>query len=93
MEWKFEYICENISPALVRKIADLDDESLKITLAGLICKLVGGLKSVPSKKFKTRLAKRLIEQGMGRIKTCELTGVAKSTYFKLKKEQTNGENQ
>nr|DAN78194.1 MAG TPA: Flagellar transcriptional activator (FlhC) [Caudoviricetes sp.] len=90
MQWQFEYLLGNIDPALIRDVAKLDDESLTLTMAGVICQLVGGLKSFPSKKYRSSLAREMIARGMRAKKVLELTGVSERTYFNLKKEMKNG---
>lgn len=90
MQWQFEYLLGNIDPELIRDVAKLDDESLALTMAGVICQLVGGLKSFPSKKYRSSLAREMIARGMRAKKVLELTGVSERTYFNLKKEMKNG---
>lgn len=84
MNWKFEYILENINPDFIREVSRLDDNALKLTIAGFICKVAGGLKYVPQKAYQKTLAKELIKIGMSREKVLDITGVKKTTYYRLK---------
>lgn len=84
MDWKFEYILQNINPDFIREVSRLDDNALKLTIAGFICKVVGGLKYVPQKGYQKPLAKELIKIGTNKERVLALTGIKKSTYYKLK---------
>lgn len=91
MEWKFDYIAENIKPEIIRSIAKLDDLSIKLTMAGLICKLAGNMK-LPTKTYHIRIAQQMIKDGRSCDHVCMFAGVSKSTYFKLKRELKNGKS-
>ena len=84
-QWKFDYIYSQINPELIRKLAHLNDESIKITLSGLICEIVGNLK-LPQKAYKRELAKRLIMKNKSKSEVLRLTGISERTYYRLLKE-------
>ncbi|MDL0090083.1 resolvase [Campylobacter gastrosuis] len=92
MQWQFDYIKANIEPKLIRAIATLDDESLKLTMAGVICKLTSGLKRLPNKRYKSDLAHKLILKGVNKKRVIELTKISESTYFNILKRIKNGKS-
>ena len=86
----FEYIENSINPDLIRALAQLDDDTIKLCIATLICKIAGGMGELPTKAPRTEFAKRLIKQGKPKTEVIELTGVSKSLYFMIKKGYKNG---
>lgn len=92
MHWQFDYIKENIKPEVIKAIGLLDDESIKIVMAGFICKIVGGLKRLPSKKYKSSLAKELVLKGKNRDEILTLCEISKSTFYNIKRSIKNGKS-
>ncbi|AQW87167.1 hypothetical protein CPIN18021_0320 [Campylobacter pinnipediorum subsp. caledonicus] len=91
LDWKFEYIRQNISLGVIRDAVKLNDEDLSLVIASMICEITSGIKYIPKKKAKVELVKRLIKKGVCKDKVMQMTGVSKSTYFNIKKkEQENG---
>ena len=87
----FEYIENSIDPELIRALSQLDDSTLKLSIAALICSIAGGLRhEIPSKTPQTEFAKRMIRQNVDKKKIIELTGISRAWYYKLAKRQTNG---
>jgi len=83
-----EYIYERIEPKIIRQIAPLDDEAIKLSVAAMICEWMKGARVVPTKQHKVRFASALKEKGVGMRRVCELTGISKNTYYRL--EGKNG---
>lgn len=83
-----EYIYERIEPELIRQIAALDDEAIKLSVAAMVCELTKGVRVVPTKQHKVRFASALKAKGVKMRRVCELTGISKNTYYKL--EGKNG---
>ncbi|MBR8466188.1 resolvase [Campylobacter sp. faydin G-140] len=92
MQWQFDYIRSNIKPQTIRQISQLDDESLVLVMAGLICKLVGGLKYVPNKRYKVELAKELIIAKYPKWRVLELAEIGERTYFNILKRIKDGKS-
>lgn len=86
MQWKFEYIKASINPATIKEIAGLDDEAIKITMAGLFCRVAGGLKYVPQKAYNKKVAKAMIKKGFKMDDVIDISGISRSAYYKFKKE-------
>lgn len=82
-----DYIYDKIDVSLVRELAKLDDEALKLGIYVIICELTQGFKRVPAKRHKIKLAMCLIEKNVDFRRIKELTGISKTTYYKLKKEK------
>ena len=82
---KTDYIFEKISPTLVRNLARLDDRALRLGIFVMICDLASGMKQMPTKIHKIRLAAELVRDGAKFKRVRELTGVSKSTYYKMKR--------
>lgn len=80
---EYDYILDRIDPALVRSFARLDDEALKLTLYVYFCDLVQGSARIPKKKAKTKMAEVLIRQGKNLKKVAELTGIGRTTFYRL----------
>nr|DAJ63955.1 MAG TPA: Helix-turn-helix of insertion element transposase [Caudoviricetes sp.] len=78
-----EYIYERIEPELIRQIAALDDEAIKLSVAAMVCELTKGVRVVPTKQHKVRFASALKAKGVKMRRVCELTGISKNTYYKL----------
>lgn len=51
----------------------------------MICDLASGMKQMPTKIHKIRLAAELVRDGAKFKRVRELTGVSKSTYYKMKR--------
>lgn len=81
---QIDYIYERIDPMLVRQLATLNDEAIKITVSALICELVGGLKMVPTKQHKIKIAEALVAQGVCINRVRELTGIGKTTFYRIR---------
>ena len=88
----FEYIENEINPALMRELCRLDDEALKLTFATVICSIAGEMQGIPVKTYRSEIAKRLIKLGKNRKDVTSLTGISERTYFNLKKELEWTEN-
>ena len=87
----FEYIENSIDPDLIRALSQLDDDTIKLSIAALICAIAGGLKEIPTKAPKTEFAKRMIQQNIDKKRVIELTGISRASYYILLKEgQNNG---
>ena len=80
---EYDYIFDRIDPVLVRSFAKLNDEALKLTLYAYFCDLAQGSARIPKKKAKTKIAEILIRQGKNFKKVAELTGIGRSTFYKL----------
>lgn len=80
---QLEYIYERIEPKIIRQIAELDDETIKLSVAAMICEWTKGVRVVPTKQHKVRFASALKEKGVGMRRVCELTGISKNTYYRL----------
>lgn len=80
---EYDYIFDRIDPLLVRSFAKLNDEALKLTLYAYFCDLAQGSARIPKKKAKTKMAEILIRQGKNFKKVAELTGIGRSTFYKL----------
>lgn len=80
---QLEYIYERIEPKIIRQIAQLDDEAIKLSVAAMICELTKGVRAVPTKQHKVRFASALKAKGVGMRRVCELTGISKNTYYRL----------
>lgn len=78
-----EYIYERIAPRLIRQIAALDDEAIKLSVAAMVCEWMKGARIIPTKQHKVRFASALKEKGVEMRRVCELTGISKSTYYRL----------
>lgn len=78
-----EYIYERINPGLIRQIAELDDEAIKLSVAAMVCEWAKGVRVVPTKQHKVRFASALKAKGVGMRRVCELTGISKKTYYRL----------
>lgn len=78
-----EYIYERIDPELIRQIAALDDEAIKLSVAAMVCEWMKGARIIPTKQHKVRFASALKEKGVEMRRVCELTGISKSTYYRL----------
>jgi len=78
-----EYIYERIDPGLIRQIAALDDEAIKLSVAAMVCEWTKGVRVVPTKQHKVRFASALKAKGVGMRRVCELTGISKNTYYRL----------
>nr|DAS02212.1 MAG TPA: nucleoid occlusion factor [Caudoviricetes sp.] len=78
-----EYIYERIDPGLIRQIAALDDEAIKLSVAAMVCEWMKGVRVVPTKQHKVRFASALKAKGVGMRRVCELTGISKNTYYRL----------
>ncbi|MBE2985347.1 resolvase [Campylobacter sp. RM6883] len=83
---QIEYIYARIEPETIRAIAKLDDEAIKLSVMVLICELTKGVKQMPTKAHKTRLAKELIKRGVKCKKIEKLLNISKSTYYRLRGE-------
>lgn len=87
----FEYIENSIDPDLVRALSQLDDETIRLSFAALICSITGGLKhEIPTKTPRIEFAKRMIQQNIDKKKIIELTGISRASYYNLAKRQHNG---
>ena len=86
----FEYIENSIDPELIRALSQLDDSTLKLSIAALICSISGGLKEIPTKAPQIEFAKRMIRQNVDKKKIIELTGISRASYYNLAKRQNNG---
>lgn len=86
----FEYIENSIDPDLIRALSQLDDDTIKLSIAALICAIAGGMKEIPTKAPKTEFAKRMIQQNIDKKKIMELTGISRPQYYILVKRQHNG---
>ena len=80
---QLEYIYERIEPKIRRQIAALDDEAIRLSVAAMICELTKGVRVVPTKQHKVRFASALKAKGVGMRRVCELTGIGKTTYYRL----------
>ena len=83
MTLQVEYIYERINPELIRQIAALDDEAIKLSVAAMVCEWMKGARIIPTKQHKVRFASALKGKGVGMRRVCELTGISKSTYYRL----------
>lgn len=83
---QIDYIYERIDPTLVRQLATLNDETIKMTFAALICELAGGLKIIPARQHKIKIAKALIAQGVCINRVRKLTGISKTTFYRIRKQ-------
>jgi len=78
-----EYILQSIDVGLIRKVATLDDEALRICFCVMICQWLRGVKSIPIKQSKIRLAKALKQKGLSKKRISELTNISKRTIYRL----------
>lgn len=85
MSFWFEYLENEIDPQLIRELAKLSDEAVKLSIATLICSIAGGMKELPTKAPKIAYAKRLLEKGIERKRIIRLTGISEATYYRLKR--------
>nr|WP_315520097.1 hypothetical protein [uncultured Campylobacter sp.] len=83
MAQQIEYISENIDVELIRKVATLDDEALRLCFCVMICEWLKGAKFIPTKQAKVRLAKALREKGVSKKRVSELTNISTRTIYRL----------
>lgn len=83
---QIDYIYERIEPSLIRDLANLSDESIKISVLVMICEITRGIRAIPSKAHKTKLAKSLLKAGCKSSKIAELTGLSMRSIYRLRKE-------
>ncbi|MGH1601571.1 hypothetical protein [Campylobacter majalis] len=81
-----DYIFDKIDAKLIKELAKLDDEALKIGVYVMICEITRGAR-VPNKRHKIKLAKALINQGLNFKKVREFCQISKAQYYKLIKEK------
>ena len=80
---EYDYIFDRIDPALVRSFARLADEALRLTIYAYFCDLAQGSARIPRRKAKIKMAEILIKQGKSFKKVVELTGIGRSTFYRL----------
>ena len=80
---QIEYIYERINPDVVRRVASLNDEAIRLSVAVMICEWTKGVKVVPSKQHRVKFASALKAKGLKMRRVCELTGICKNTYYSL----------
>lgn len=80
---QIEYIVERIDVELIRKVATLDDEALRLCFCVMICEWLKGAKFIPTKQAKICLAKALKEKGVSKKRVSELTNISRSTIYRL----------
>jgi hypothetical protein len=80
---QIEYIYERIDPSVIRQIAPLDDEAVKLSVAAMICEWMRGVRFIPSKQHRVKFASALKAKGVKMRRVCELTGICKNTYYNL----------
>lgn len=80
---QIEYISESIDVELIRKVATLDDEALRLCFCVMICEWLKGAKFIPTKQAKICLAKALKEKGVNKKRVSELTNISISTIYRL----------
>ena len=83
LKLQIEYIYERINPDVVRRIAPLDDETIKLSVAAMICEWMKGVRFIPSKQHRVKFASALKAKGLKMRRVCELTGISKNTYYRL----------
>ena len=71
-----EYIYERIDPGLIRQIAVLDDEAIRLSVAAMVCEWTKGARIIPTKQHKVRFASALKAKGVEMRRVCELTGIS-----------------
>lgn len=80
----FMYIFQRINPVLVRELAKLSDDDIKLFLTAYTCELMRGIKTAPLKQPKTAIAKALIAKGANKERVISLSGISARTYYRLK---------
>lgn len=80
---QIEYIFERIDVELVRKVATLDDEALRLCFCVMICEWLKGAKFVPTKQARVKLATALKQKGLSKKRVAELANVSTRTIYRL----------
>lgn len=80
---QIEYIFESIDVELIRKVATLDDEALRLCFCVMICQWLKGVKFIPTKQAKIYLAKALKQKGLSKKRVSELANVSTRTIYRL----------
>lgn len=86
MAGSYDLIKDRVSPGFIRNIAELDDDAIKISVAYMICEIIGGIKILPTKRHKTELARQLINIGVSKIRVMALCDISKTQYYRLRGE-------
>ena len=80
---QIEYIFERIDVELIRKVATLDDEALRLCFCVMICEWLKGVKFIPTKQARVKLATALKQKGLSKKRVSELANVSTRTIYSL----------
>ena len=80
---QIEYIFERIDVELIRKVATLDDEALRLCFCVMICEWLKGAKFIPTKQARVKLATALKQKGLSKKRVAELANVSTRTIYRL----------
>lgn len=78
----FEILVETIDIEKIKQLVRL--RNAELLMAIYIFELLKGFNKIPTKKQRTALARVMIKKGFTHRKVIKLTGISRSSYYRLK---------
>ena len=86
----FEILVETIDVEKIRQLLRLRNPELLLSV--YIFELLKGFNRIPTKKQRTALAKAMIRRKLSHRKIIKMTGISRSSYYRLKQGIENETN-